>query len=184
MDKTTLIKESLNDYGNHVVQYSPEYSLCAGCESCSIMCGLTHDGYTGPGNSRIQVNLGTRSMMHQILSCYQCKDHPCYEACPKKDTALKIDRDLDIVYIDHEYCIGCGLCAKNCKFTPSRITIQKNKDRKKWKANKCDLCRGRKEGPACIEYCPVRCIGLSQDSILTEGSSVPRTLQELSESSK
>ena len=32
--------EELAEYGNHVVQYSPEYSLCAGCETCSIMCGL------------------------------------------------------------------------------------------------------------------------------------------------
>lgn len=178
MDKAKIIKEELGNYGNHVVQYSPEYSLCAGCESCAIMCGLTHDGYTGPGNSRIKVNLGTRSMIHQILSCYHCKDHPCYEACPKKDLAMKIDPNLDIVYIDHEYCIGCGLCAKNCKFTPSRIVMQKDKIRKNWKANKCDLCRNRPEGPACVEYCPVRCIGMSDDSVFTEGEARPKHLDQ------
>ena len=60
--------EELADYGNHIVQYSPEYSLCAGCETCSIMCGLSHEGFTGPGNSRIKINLGTRSMIHQVLA--------------------------------------------------------------------------------------------------------------------
>jgi len=158
--------EELSGYGNHIVQYSPEYSLCAGCETCSIMCGLTHEGFTGPGNSRIKVNLGTRSMMHTILACMQCEDHPCYNACPKKDSAMKIDADTGVVYIDEEFCIGCGLCAKNCKFQPSRIAMKKNKVRKQWKAVKCDLCRNRPEGPACIEFCPVRCIGLSEDSVL------------------
>lgn len=162
-----------NNCLNHIVQYSPEYSLCAGCESCSIMCGLEHEGFTGPGNSRIRINLGTRSMIHEVLSCKQCVDHPCYDACPKKDLAMCIDEKTDIVYINEEFCIGCGLCAKKCAFTPSRISIKKNKDRKKWKAVKCDLCRNRPEGPACIEYCPVRCIGLSENSVYMAESTIP-----------
>lgn len=157
--------EELEQYGNHIVQYSPEYSLCAGCEACSIMCSLTHDGYTGPDNTGIKINLGTRSMMHEVLACQHCKDHPCYDKCPKKGTAMKIDEKTGVVYIDHEFCIGCGLCAKACKFNPSRIRIHKNKDRKQWKAYKCDLCRNRPEGPACVQYCQVRCIGLSDDSV-------------------
>ena len=75
---------ALEEYGNHIVQYSPEYSLCTGCETCSILCGLSHEGFTGPGNSRIRIDLGTRSMMHRVLACQQCSDHPCYDACPKK----------------------------------------------------------------------------------------------------
>ena len=129
--------EELADYGNHTVQYSPEYSLCAGCETCSIMCGLSHEGFTGPGNSRIKINLGTRSMIHQVLACQQCNDHPCYEACPKKGQAMKIDEDTGVVYIDEEFCIGCGLCAKRCKFQPSRISMKRDKVRKAWKAVKC-----------------------------------------------
>ena len=53
---------ALEEYGNHIVQYSPEYSLCTGCETCSILCGLSHEGFTGPGNSRIRIDLGTRSI--------------------------------------------------------------------------------------------------------------------------
>ena len=169
--------EELKKYGNHIVQYSPEYSLCAGCETCSIMCGLSHEGFTGPGNGRIQVNLGTRSMMHRIAACQQCKDHPCCDACPRKDAAMKIDEN-GIVYIDEENCIGCGKCARNCKFEQSRIVMKRNRDRKKWKAVKCDLCRENPEGPQCVKWCPVRCIGLSEDSIIVDGDKMPTTNQE------
>ena len=61
-------------------------------------------------------------------------------------------------------CIGCGLCAKNCVMTPSRINMVKSKDRKLRKAKKCDLCRNREEGPACIRYCPSQCLGLSKSA--------------------
>ena len=163
-----VTQEELQDYGNHVVQFSPEYSLCAGCESCSMVCGLLHDGFTGPGNGRIHIELDTRSMIHRVLSCQQCKDHPCYDACPRQGEAMRIDPDTGVVYIEESACIGCGQCQKACKFQPSRITMKKNKNRKAWKAVKCDLCRGRAEGPACIQYCPVRCIGLSDDATLLE----------------
>lgn len=165
--------EELADYGNHIVQYSPEYSLCAGCESCSILCGLMRDGFTGPGNARIKIDLGTRSMIHTVKACLQCKDHPCYEACPKKGTAMKIDENTGVVYIVEEFCGGCGLCARACKFQPSRIAMKQNKNRREWKAVKCDLCRDREEGPLCIQYCPVQCIGLSDNSVFVGAENMP-----------
>ena len=165
-EKLPSTPEELEQYGNHIVQYSPEYSLCSGCVSCMIMCGLTHEGYTGRGNGRIQVDLDARTMVHQVLACQQCKDHPCYEACPKKDSAMCLDEETGVVYVNEENCIGCGKCQRSCKFTPSRISMKRSRDRKSWKAVKCDLCRGNPEGPQCIKWCPVRCIGLSEDSVL------------------
>ena len=155
----------MEGYANHIVQYSPEYSLCAGCEACSMICGLKHEGFTSPGNARIKVNLGTRSMIHEILSCQQCLDHPCYEACPKKDAAMCLDPETGIAYIDEDNCIGCGLCIRACKFDPPRISMRRNKERKLWRAVKCDLCRGNPEGPQCIKTCQVVCIGLSDDAV-------------------
>ena len=84
-----------------------------------------------------------------------------------------LDPDTGIAYVNEENCIGCGLCARACKFQPSRIVLQKNKDRKKWKAMKCDLCRGNPEGPQCIKWCPVRCIGLSDDSTFVDSLATP-----------
>ena len=150
----------------HIIQYCKEYSLCTGCHSCELMCALTHDGITGPTHNRIWCELGKiDEMIHHIYACQHCDDHPCYEACPKKDKAMCIDTETGVVYINENECIGCGLCAKKCKFTPSRINLIKDKDRKKRKAKKCDLCRGRKEGPACVEHCPARCIGLSNEPL-------------------
>lgn len=162
------------EYGNRIVQYSIDYSLCTGCETCSMMCALAHDGIVSPGCNRIQVKLGTRSMIHEILTCQHCEDHPCYESCPRKDSAMMVDEN-NIVYINEENCIGCGACIRACKFTPPRIVMMKNKDRKKWKAKKCDLCRDNPEGPQCIAWCPVKCIGLSDDSVYIDGKIIPRS---------
>ena len=171
--KEPVTPEELAHYGSHVIQYSGEYSFCAGCDSCMIMCGLSHEGTAGHGNGRIQVDHGTRSLVNHILSCQQCHDHPCYNACPRKDAAMCLDPDTSIAYVNEENCIGCGLCARACKFQPSRIVLRKNKDRKKWKAMKCDLCRGNPEGPQCIKWCPVRCIGLSDDSTFVDSLATP-----------
>lgn len=150
---------------NHVVQYPKEYSVCTGCHSCELVCSLVHDGVTGPQHGRIKLQLGpVKEMIHTALSCQQCADHPCYEVCPKKDKAMCIDEN-DIVYINEEQCIGCGKCVKACKYQPSRINLVKSKDKSKRKAKKCDLCRGRAEGPACVQYCPSRCLGLSESPL-------------------
>ena len=147
-------------YGRHIVQYPMDYSLCAGCTTCEIVCTLTHDGLVSPCYNRIFVERGTYSMVHNILSCQHCSDHPCYEACPKKGKAMCIDEN-NVVYVVEDECIGCGICAKACVFEPSRINMVKSADRKQRKAKKCDMCRTRPEGPACVQWCPVRCIGLS-----------------------
>ena len=153
------------EYKNHIVQYSADYSLCAGCSSCEIICGLMHEGAVSPSFNRIFLERGgTRDMVCHIASCQHCVDHPCYEACPKKDEAMYINED-GIVLINEEHCIGCGKCIKACKFDPPRINMAKNSDRKKWKAKKCDMCYEREEGPACVQYCPVRCIGISKEAI-------------------
>jgi Fe-S-cluster-containing hydrogenase component 2 len=160
------IKRYVPDFGPHVVQYSKEYSLCTGCSTCEIVCSLMHEGVVSPNYRRIKVKRGTTSMIHQVLSCQHCLEHPCYDACPLQDEAMRLDEQRNIAYIDNESCIGCGKCATACKFTPSRITLVKSKDKAKRKARKCDLCHMRPEGPACIEWCSVRCLGLSSDSVL------------------
>jgi Fe-S-cluster-containing hydrogenase component 2 len=145
--------------GNHIVQYPAEYSLCLGCQSCDLVCSLIHDGVTGPAHGRIKMAMPDfKQLRFQILACQQCAEHPCYDACPKKGHAMCIDKQ-GIVYIQEEFCVGCGLCARACRYTPSRITL----DQTEHKARKCDLCRERPGGPACVEYCPVRCLGLSDD---------------------
>lgn len=146
-------------FGKHIVQYPADYSLCAGCGTCEAVCGLTHNGVTSPLIKRIFLLRDTTMTgdMHKVYGCLQCADYPCYKACPKKDEAMRIDADSGIAYVDPENCIGCGLCVDACPFEPKRVSLHPDKPNT---AMKCDLCRERAEGPACVEYCQVRCIGV------------------------
>ena len=156
------MEDNTGKYGRHIVQAPPEYSFCAGCNTCEIVCSLTHDGLVGPCYNRIFVEKNTRMMYHTIHSCQHCTDHPCYEACPKKGEAMTISSD-GMVLIIEENCIGCGLCKKACAFDPPRINLVKSPDRALRKAKKCDLCKTREEGPACVQWCPVRCIEIRNE---------------------
>ena len=148
-------------FGRHIVKCPPEYSICTGCASCEIACALVHEGAVSRQYNRIFFQYGRVNMLiHDVFTCQQCEDHPCYDACPKKGQAMRIHDD-GTVYIDEASCVGCGLCQKKCKYTPSRINMYKDKDRKKWKAKKCDLCYGRPEGPACVEACMACCLAVS-----------------------
>ena len=103
---------------DHIIQYPDEYSHCIGCSSCELFCSLSHDGVTGPCHGGIKLELGKLStLIHKVSVCEHCEDHPCYEACPKKDKAMCVDEN-GTVYINEAECIGCGLCARACKLTP------------------------------------------------------------------
>lgn len=155
----SVLVETTKDvkFGGHVVQIPLELSFCAGCRSCEVICGLVHDKVTGPTRQRLTVKRDIRMMTHEVLTCRHCADHPCYNACPKKDEAMIVGDDGIAVIVDGA-CIGCGLCHKACRFTPSRINFIKELPRDVRKARKCDMCRERESGPACVEWCPVRCL--------------------------
>ena len=149
-------------YGRHIVQYPPEVSACVGCNACEIVCALVHEGKTGPMLRRIFLERDTVMLFnHVIYTCQHCVDHPCYDTCTKKDAAMCLDEEKGIVYINPEFCIGCKRCIKACPFEPKRINFNKSEK----KAVKCDLCRDRENGPACVEFCQVRCIGLSDQPL-------------------
>ena len=145
----------------YIVQYPPEVSLCAGCNACEIVCGLVHEGKVGPSIRRIFLEQDTILLEHHVYTCQHCSDHPCYNTCPEKDSAMHIDKEEGIVYIDPEGCTGCQLCVEACPFEPKRINLDKSSN----KAVKCDMCRTRENGPACVEYCQVRCIGISDQPV-------------------
>lgn len=153
------------EYGRHIVQAPTSYSVCTGCASCEMLCSLVHDGAVSPSYRRIYMNPGpTTTMIHTLRTCQHCSDHPCYNACPKKDKAMCID-ETGIVYVKEEECIGCGLCAKACRYSPSLINIVESADKSKRKAKKCDLCRTRPEGPACVEWCQAKCLAVTGEPL-------------------
>jgi Fe-S-cluster-containing hydrogenase component 2 len=76
------------------------------------------------------------------MSCQQCQDAPCVNACPVK--ALSRDEDLSRVVVDYDVCIGCRTCVSVCPFgAMSFNTIDR-------KVFKCDLCEG---DPQCVRFC-------------------------------
>ena len=60
------------------------------------------------------------------------------------------------VTINKETCIGCHNCVRRCPWgniieVPySSPTVGRDIDL----ATKCDLCLGRRDGPACVQMCP------------------------------
>jgi len=154
------LEDYVRVFGRHVTQAPPEYSFCAGCNTCEVVCSLTHDGLVSPCFNRIFVEKDARKMYHTIHTCQHCSDHPCYNACPKKDSAMVIDSD-GTAYVVEENCIGCGACRRACVFSPPRINMVKSKDKSLRKSKKCDMCNGREGGPACVQWCPVRCLSVS-----------------------
>ncbi|MBZ9570824.1 4Fe-4S dicluster domain-containing protein [Methanobrevibacter sp. TMH8] len=110
--------------------------LCDGCLDCeSACCGLY-------GTSRIIIREidGT----YYPIVCQQCEDAPCKAICPTEAIIGK--------GIEEDKCIACGLCMMVCPF--GAVSVE---DRK---AQKCNQCEDRDEGPACIKACSKRAISL------------------------
>lgn len=136
----------------HVMQLSRDQSVCAGCGTCELMCALVHEGDSGPRHQRIWVDRNEFEGFPEVQPCHQCDAPECYFACPTG--ALKIDRRTHARYIDEKQCKGCLACRDACAYDPPRINYDYNPDDDKYKSLKCDLCKDRTQGPACVEFCP------------------------------
>jgi len=137
-----------------------DQKVCTACGICELMCSLYNEDLYSPSLSRSHIIRQPFTVDHEYYVCQQCQSPECYEACPLKDSAICIDTSTGIVYINEDECNGCGECVSACSFDPSRISISVKNN----VALKCDLCKGREDGPICIEYCPFQAIKFeSQD---------------------
>jgi CRP-like cAMP-binding protein/Pyruvate/2-oxoacid:ferredoxin oxidoreductase delta subunit len=145
-------------------------SLCVRCDQCEKACAATH------GNvSRLDREAGaTFNHLHVPTSCRHCEHPHCMKDCPPDAIHRAANGE---VYIE-DTCIGCGNCERNCPYGVIQMGIEsserpslwrwllfgrgmapgseievKDKERAK-KAVKCDMCRDREEGPACVQACP------------------------------
>ena len=128
---------------------------CTRCDLCVRACADAHEGVT-----RL-VRDGLRFDHYLVAtSCRSCRDPLCMIGCP----VGSIRRRDSLEILIEDWCIGCGLCAKNCpygninlhSFTVS-VADETQPGRKKAvvreKATTCDLSRDLKE-PACVYACP------------------------------
>jgi Fe-S-cluster-containing hydrogenase component 2 len=139
---------------------------CTRCDDCVRACADTHDGVTRLIRDGLRFD-------HFLVatSCRQCRDPLCMVGCPVGSIRRK--ESLEIVIED--WCIGCGLCAKQCPYgninmhpfpatelpeephaamskeaaAPQKAVIGKPRE----KAITCDLCSHLKE-PSCVTACP------------------------------
>jgi CRP-like cAMP-binding protein/Pyruvate/2-oxoacid:ferredoxin oxidoreductase delta subunit len=128
---------------------------CTRCDDCVRACADSHDGVT-----RL-VREGIRFDKYLVAtSCRSCADPLCLVGCP----VGSIHRKDSLEIVIEDWCIGCGLCAKQCPYgninmhpVPTTEDDPENPGRQKAavksKAVTCDLCGGASE-PSCVYACP------------------------------
>src|SRR3984893_2048836 len=128
---------------------------CTRCDACVNACADAHDGVT-----RL-IRDGLRFENYLIATfCRQCRDPLCMVGCP----VGSIRRRNSLEVIIEDWCIGCGLCARNCPYGninlhPFEVFAddpERPGHRKavvKQKATSWDLCTHLQE-PSCVYACP------------------------------
>ena len=123
---------------------------CTRCDQCTRACGEAHDGVT-----RL-IREGLRFDDYLVAtSCRQCRDPKCMVGCPVG--AIRRRQSLEMMIED--WCIGCGLCARNCPYGNLSVQPFEANDPTsgqkvvKKKATGCDLCHDHAE-PSCVYACP------------------------------
>lgn len=122
---------------------------CTRCDQCVKACSDAHDGVT-----RL-VREGLRFDKFLVpTSCRHCRDPLCMIGCP----VGSIRRRNSLETVIEDWCVGCGLCARNCPY--GNITMhdvpetgQSRAAVTKRKATACDLCADLPE-PSCVYACP------------------------------
>jgi len=139
--------------------------VCIGCATCMSACYQSAYERGKLATPRLIVTRTTNGVMPN--QCRQCENAPCAKVCPVG--ALTFGNDC--IELHEEICIGCKLCTIACPFGAIRVSAEtmpsvdysvepeamlalESVIGLKTIAVKCDLCKGREGGPACVEACP------------------------------
>ncbi|HYG76621.1 MAG TPA: cyclic nucleotide-binding domain-containing protein [Planctomycetota bacterium] len=141
---------------------------CTRCDECVRACADSHDGIT----RLVREGLHFDSYL-VATSCRSCQDPVCMPGCP----VGSIHRQESMEILIEDWCIGCGLCARNCPYgnitmhafagdpaehpsgaKPNAVAemaeiVKKAAPKEKKKAVTCDLCHELNE-PSCVYACP------------------------------
>lgn len=136
---------------------------CTRCDQCVDACVAAHDD----GLPRL-VRDGPRFEKFQVAAtCRMCRDPACMIGCPVG--SIRRTESLNIFIED--WCIGCGVCAKQCPYDAiqmheiaeagssgahAREQMAESEDvvSVTERAVVCDQCNSLSTGPACVYACP------------------------------
>lgn len=134
---------------------------CVSCMQCRFQCAVAHSRSKSEYFSHFEEIL-SKPRIHIVMiensfsfpnKCRHCDPAPCESACITK--AVYRESKTNIVLINPDKCINCGMCAMACPFGVIRYHVYPNR---KIAAHKCDQCILRQsEGdePACVSACKV-----------------------------
>jgi CRP-like cAMP-binding protein/Fe-S-cluster-containing dehydrogenase component len=148
-----FVEEGLYQSQNMLVL---DLTRCTRCDECVRACADTHGGV--PKMARDGIRFDKYLV---TTSCRACSDPVCMVGCPVG--SIRRREGLEILIED--WCIGCGLCEKNCPFgsinmleLEKHLETQVGQERatrraEMRRASVCDLSREFDE-PACVHACP------------------------------
>ena len=126
-----------------------DLNTCTKCDDCVRACADTH------GGTPRFIREGIRVSHYSVpTACYQCTDPVCMIGCPTGAIGRPLGT-LEVI-INQDTCIGCHRCVNGCPWH-NIVPVpfhSRTLDRDIELATKCDLCVGRREGPACVQMCP------------------------------
>lgn len=139
---------------------------CIGCMQCEFACAVAHSRTKNlflavfespPPKPRIHVEPGLAMNSAFPNKCRHCNPAPCMGVCPT--AALHRPTDFpDIVLLDPQKCIACGMCAMVCPFNVVSFYPVASAPERQIVGVKCDHCIERQKVdllPACVEVCKV-----------------------------
>ena len=126
--------------------------LCTGCQSCEMICSLSHEGVSSSSLSRIQIKKWGEIAVYMPIVCQHCSEAPCIAICPTR--ARKRVPETEAVVTDSRLCVGCKSCIYACPYgAPVVHPVDK-------KTMTCDLCNGKL---LCVDVCPVGALSHASD---------------------
>jgi carbon-monoxide dehydrogenase iron sulfur subunit len=133
------------------------FEKCTGCRLCELVCSVKHDGISNPARSRIKVVKWEEEGRYIPMTCQQCEDAPCQQACPMG--AICREADFGTVMVDYNICIGCRTCVSVCPFGAMNYNMIDHK------VFKCDLCHG---DPQCVRFCDVKAVEFVESHMINQ----------------
>ena len=103
------------------------------CHACEDACAAR----AGASGSVIRADDVHKVARSKNITCYQCAQPMCMDACPS-DAIVKSEED-GIVRVITENCIGCGSCVEACAYGNMFL------DEDIQTAFKCEMCNGDPE---------------------------------------